>query len=89
MVYIVFNLVERSAITSHLSLLRSQFFPHLSGDPTFVSSNAESQAQAGCCSCGEYRKEVSLKFRDRFQNIWRRPYPCGKHLFVLSHLKTY
>ena len=44
MVYIVFNLVERSAITSHLSLLRSQFFPHLSGDPTFVSSNAESEA---------------------------------------------
>ena len=53
MVYIVFNLVERSAITSHLSLLRSQFFPHLSGDPTFVSSNAESEAAAAVESKGE------------------------------------
>ena len=71
MVYIVFNLVERSAITSHLSLLRSQFFPHLSGDPTFVRNNAESEAAAAVLSTGN----VSIKFRRRFHNIWRRPYP--------------
>ena len=64
MVYIVFNLVERSAITSHLSLLRSQFFPHLSGDPTFVSNNAESEAAAAVLSTGN----VSIKFRGRFHN---------------------
>ena len=65
MVYIVFNLVERSAITSHLSLLRSQFFSHLSGDPTFVSSNAEFQSAAAVVST----EKVSTKYRETWKSL--------------------